>query len=205
VNAPVGTIFSIYQRLSSFGEAVQQEDVLQEGNKQIAAGYILYSTSTMLVYTAGYGVHGFTYDPAIDEFFLSYPKMQMPNDGKVYAINDGYFDTFPNYIQQYVQDCRQRSYSARYMGTLVADFHKHLLQGGIYMYPPTQKNPEGKLRLALECNALAFVAKQAGGTASNGKQSILAIKPNAIHQRVPMYIGSVNMIERLLAYIVKNE
>ncbi len=198
INAAMGTIFSVYQRCSSHSMPVQQEDVLQKGSKQLAAGYILYGTSTMLVYTACHGVHGFTYEPSVGEFFLTYPAMQMPKDGQSYAINDGNFNTFPTYVQRYIQQCRHDNYAARYMGALVADFHRHLIQGGIYLYPPTRKTPKGKLRLMLECNALALIAEQAGGAASNGQQAILAIQPEAIHQRVPLYIGSTNMVKRLL-------
>lgn len=198
-NAAIGTLFSVYRRRSSQSMPVQQADVLQEGSQQVAAGYILYGTSTMLVYTACHGVHGFTYEPSIGEFFLAYQAMQMPKDGKNYAINDGHFNTFPSYVQRYIQQCRHHNYAARYMGALVADFHRHLIQGGTYRYPPTLKNPEGKLGLVFECNALALIAEQAGGTASNGQQAILAIQPEAIHQRVPLYIGSTNMVQRLLA------
>jgi fructose-1,6-bisphosphatase I len=202
VNAAIGTIFSVYQRRSSQSMPVQQADVLQAGNKQLAAGYLLYGTSTMFVYTACHGVHGFTYEPSMGEFFLAHQAMQMPKDGSTYAINDGHFNTFPNYVQHYIQQCRHDHYAARYMGALVADFHRHLIKGGIYLYPPTRKNPEGKLRLVLECNALALIAEQAGGAASNGQQAILAIQPGAIHQRVPLYIGSTNMVQRLLAECV---
>jgi fructose-1,6-bisphosphatase I len=198
-NAAVGTIFSVYQRRSPPYTPVQQEDVLQAGEKQLAAGYILYGTSTMFVYTACHGVHGFTYEPAVGAFFLMRQGIQMPQDGVSYAINDGYFDIFPSYIQHYILQCRRDGCAARYMGALVADFHRHLSQGGIYLYPPTHKNPEGRLRLMLECNALACIAEQAGGAASNGQQAILTIKPQAIHQRVPLYIGSKNMVQALLA------
>ena len=203
VNAAIGTIFSVYQRCSPQTTPVQEADVLQAGNKQIAAGYILYGTSTMLIYTVGHGVHGFTYDPAMGECLLAYQAMQMPKDGQSYAINDGYFDTFPSYVQRYIQHCRRNGYAARYMGALIADFHRHLIKGGIYLYPPTHKNPEGKLRLMLECNALAFIAEQAGGAASNGQQPILSIRPQSIHQRVPLYMGSTNMVQSLLGRIAR--
>jgi fructose-1,6-bisphosphatase I len=199
VNAAIGTIFSVYQRRSAQSMPAQQEDVLQEGSKQLAAGYILYGTATMFIYTACHGVHGFTYEPAVETFLLTYRAIQMPKDGQSYATNDGHFDTFPSYVQHYIQQCRRNNRVARYMGALVADFHRHLIQGGIYLYPPTRKNPEGKLRLMLECNALALIAEQAGGTASNGHQTILTIQPQAIHQRVPLYIGSMNMVQSLLA------
>lgn len=201
VNAPIGTIFSVYRRRSLPTTPAQEADVLQAGQQQLAAGYVLYGTSTMLVYSVGHGVHGFTYDPAVDTFLLVYQDMQMPQDGKNYAVNDGYFDVFPHYVQHYIQQCRQQGYSARYMGALIADFHRHLIKGGIYLYPPTHKNPRGKLRLTLECNALAFIAEQAGGVASNGQQSILSIQPQGIHQRVPFYIGSKHMVQSLLASI----
>jgi fructose-1,6-bisphosphatase I len=201
-NAAIGTIFSVYQRRSSQTMPVQPDDVLQAGSRQLAAGYILYGTSTMLVYTARHGVHGFTYHPAMGQFFLAHQAMQMPKIGKSYAINDGYFDTFPSYVQHYIQQCRRNGYTARYMGALVADFHRHLIRGGIYLYPSTPKNPVGKLGLMLECNALALIAEQAGGMASNGQQAILAIQPETIHQRVPLYIGSTNMVQSLLAAAV---
>lgn len=196
-NAAIGTIFSVYQRCSSQAMPAQQEDVLQAGNQQLAAGYILYGTSTMLVYTACHGVHGFTYESSRGHFFLTHQSMQMPRQGRTYAINDGHFDTFPSYAQRYIRQCRSNGYAARYMGALVADFHRHLIQGGIYLYPPTQANPGGKLRLMLECNALALIAEQAGGAASSGQQSILTIPPQSIHQRIPLYIGSKNMVQDL--------
>jgi len=201
VNAAIGTIFSVYQRRSARSMPVQPEDVLQAGSQQQAAGYILYGTSTMLVYTIGHGVHGFTYEPSASQFFLVHQAMQMPQNGHTYAINDGHFNDFPSYVQRYIQRCRRDRCAARYMGALVADFHRHLIQGGVYLYPPTPTNPEGKLRLMLECNALAFLAQQAGGTASNGQQAILAIQPQSIHQRVPLYIGSIHMVQDLLAAV----
>mmetsp|Transcript_32756 Transcript_32756/g.75416 ORF Transcript_32756/g.75416 Transcript_32756/m.75416 type:complete len:331 (-) Transcript_32756:457-1449(-) len=199
VNAAIGSIFSVYQRNSAPSIPIQQKDVLQRGERQLAGGYILYSTSTTFVYTARHGVHGFTYEPSRGEFFLAHRAMQMPQEGESYAINDGYFDTFPRYVQDYIWRCRQNGHVARYIGALVADFHRHLVKGGIYLYPPTHKNPAGKLRLMLECNALALIAAQAGGTASNGQQTILTVLPHTIHQRVPLYIGSTNMVQCLLA------
>ncbi|MEL6413095.1 MAG: class 1 fructose-bisphosphatase [Bacteroidota bacterium] len=200
VNAPVGTLFSIYQRVTPCGAVATLADVLQAGDRQIAAGYLLYGTSTMFVYTAGHGVHGFTYDLATEEFRLTHPTIQVPQTGKIYAINDAHFSSFPNAVQQYVHYCRECRYTARYMGALVADFHRNLLQGGIYLYPPTSKNPTGKLRLLLECNALALIAAQAGGAASNGQQAILSTAPHTIHQRTPLYIGSASMVAQLLSY-----
>ncbi len=199
VNASIGTIFSICQRRSSQSVPVQPEDVLQPGSRQLAAGYILYGTSTMFVYTACHGVHGFTYEPSKGQFFLVHRAMQMPQSGHTYAINDGNFDTFPSHVQRYIRQCRSRGYAARYTGALVADFHRHLIQGGIYLYPSTRANTAGKLRLMLECNALALIAEQAGGAASSGQQAILTIQPQSIHQRVPMYIGSASMVQDLLA------
>lgn len=199
VNAPSGTIFSIYQRISPSPGPVQQADVLQPGSRQIAAGYILYSTSTILVYTTTHGVHGFTYEPAMDAFFLTHQAIKLPQAGPTYAINDSHQHSFPEYVQRYVQHCRSQGLTARYTGALVADFHRHLLQGGIYLYPPTPKNPTGKLRLMFECNALAFIAEQAGGMASNGAQPILHLVPKTIHQRTPLYMGSIAMVKSLLS------
>ncbi|XWN34626.1 MAG: class 1 fructose-bisphosphatase [Roseivirga sp.] len=198
VNAPIGTIFSVYRRLSPSSAAVQPADVLQAGQQQVAAGYILYGTSTMLVYTAGQGVHGFTYEPTKDDFFLAHPSLQIPEEGISYAVNDSHAASFPTYVQDYLQQCRRKGYAARYMGALVADFHRHLIQGGIYLYPPIPQKPQGKLRLVLECNALAFIAEQAGGMATTGQQAILSIQPTAIHQRTPLYMGSKHMVQRLL-------
>ncbi|MCG8340524.1 MAG: class 1 fructose-bisphosphatase [Cytophagales bacterium] len=203
VNVSIGTIFSIYHRISPIGEPVQPEDVLQRGSEQMAAGYLLYGTSTMLVYTTGHGVHGFTYAPSLGEFLLSHPNIKTPPAGKIYAINDGYFARFPDSIKSYIQYCRDNSYKARYIGSLVADFHRNLLKGGIYMYPPTESTPHGKLRLMFECNALAFIVEQAGGTATDGQQRIRTIEPTEIHQRVPLYIGSAKMVERLTAFYNK--
>lgn len=201
INAPVGTIFSIYRRLSSPGQPIQEVDVLQPGSQQIAAGYLLYSTTTMLVYGTQYGVHGFTYEPAVDAFLLTHQSLKFPQDGVSYAVNDGYFHSFPQSIRAYIEQCRKQGLGSRYSGALVADFHRHLLQGGIYLYPPTQHKPTGKLRLMFECNPLAFLAEQAGGLASNGSQSILHIQPSQIHQCIPFYIGSANMVQSLLALL----
>lgn len=195
VNVSIGTIFSIYRRLSPQGGPVQLEDVLQPGKDQIAAGYILYGSSTMFVYTTGNGVNGFTYEPTLGEYILSHPKMKMPETGKIYSINEGNYNSYPEYVKDYVQTCKDRSYSARYIGSLVADFHRNLLKGGIYIYPPTSKAPNGKLRLMYECNCLAFIAEQAGGMATDGKQRVLDVKPESLHQRVPFFVGSTKMVE----------
>ena len=166
VNVSIGTIFSIYRRISKVGGAIQEADILQKGSQQVAAGYILYGSSTMMVYTTGHGVNGFTFEQSLGEFFLSHPDMQMPEDGKIYSINEGQANSFPDPVKKYVQDCKDKKMTARYIGSLVADFHRNLLKGGIYIYPSTAKDPNGKLRLMYECNALAYIAEQAGGRAT---------------------------------------
>jgi fructose-1,6-bisphosphatase I len=196
VNVSIGTIFSIYRRKSSIGQPIQEEDILQKGSDQVAAGYILYGSSTMLVYTTGHGVNGFTYEPSLGEYFLSHPDMTIPSEGKIYSINEGLANFFPPAVREYLQWCKDRSYSARYIGSLVADFHRNLLKGGIYIYPATNKDPNGKLRLIYECNALAFVVEQAGGKASNGVKRILDILPKNLHQRTPFFVGSEKMVEQ---------
>lgn len=196
VNVSIGTIFSIYRRKSKIGTPIQAEDILQKGTEQVAAGYILYGSSTMLVYTTGHGVNGFTYDPSLGEYFLSHPDMKMPEDGKIYSVNEGSYNSFTEPVKQYLQYCKEKNYTGRYIGSLVADFHRNLLKGGIYIYPATAKDPNGKLRLMYECNALAFVAEQAGGKASDGKRRILDIVPESLHQRTPFFVGSKNMVEK---------
>lgn len=201
VNVSIGTIFSIYRRKTEVGTTPSEEDVLQKGRNQIAAGYILYGSSTMLVYTTGYGVNGFTYEPSLGEYFLSHPNMQVPHDGNIYSINEGSYEDFLPGIQQYIQYCKKERYMARYIGSLVADFHRNLLKGGIYLYPSTPKYPDGKLRLLYECNALAFIIEQAGGVASNGNGNILDIAPHDKHQRVPLIIGSKKMVKKVLSML----
>lgn len=201
VNVSIGTIFSIYRRKSPLGTEATVEDVLQPGSAQVAAGYLLYGSSTMLVYTTGNKVNGFTYDPSLGEFFLSHRNMSIPHDGSIFSINEGYYDEYDSYITQYIEECKRKKFSARYIGSLVGDFHRNLLKGGIYMYPSTKKNTEGKLRLLYECNALAFLAEQAGGKASNGSVRILDIQPKAFHQRTPLYIGSPAMVDQVLTGI----
>ncbi len=196
VNVSIGTIFSIYRRKSKPGMPIQQEDILQKGSEQVAAGYILYGSSTMLVYTTGHGVNGFTYEPTLGEYFLSHPDMQMPADGKIFSVNEGSFNSFSDGVKQYVQYCKESNYTGRYIGSLVADFHRNLLKGGIYIYPATAKDKHGKLRLMYECNALAFVAEQAGGKASDGIQRIMDIEPKTLHQRTPFFVGSKNMVDK---------
>ena len=195
VNVSVGTIFSIYRRVSPVGSPVTMEDVLQPGTAQIAAGYILYGSSTMFVYTTGKGVNGFTYEPSLGEYLLSHQNMKMPEDGTIYSVNEGGSKSFPQSVTDYIDKCKDRGYSARYIGSLVADFHRNLLKGGIYFYPSTAKAPNGKLRLMYECNCLAMIAEQAGGLATDGKQRIMEIQPTSLHQRVPFFIGSKNMVK----------
>jgi fructose-1,6-bisphosphatase I len=197
VNVSIGTIFSVYRRKTPVGMPIQQEDILQRGDEQVAAGYILYGSSTMLVYTTGHGVNGFTYEPSLGEYFLSHPDMKIPEEGKIYSINEGSANSFSEPIKKYLQFCKDKNYTARYIGSLVADFHRNLLKGGIYLYPATAKDKNGKLRLMYECNALAFVVEQAGGMATDGTQRILEIDPKDLHQRTPFYVGSRSMVEHL--------
>jgi fructose-1,6-bisphosphatase I len=194
VNVSIGTIFSIYRRMSKVGSAINDEDILQKGSKQVAAGYVLYGSSTMLVYTTGFGVNGFTYDSGLGEYFLSHPQMKIPTDGAIYSINEGLAHSFSEGVTNYLESCKKRNFTARYIGSLVADFHRNLLKGGIYIYPATVKSPKGKLRLMYECNALAFIAEQAGGIATDGKRRILEIAPTTLHERTPFFVGSANMV-----------
>ncbi|MBT1710206.1 class 1 fructose-bisphosphatase [Fulvivirgaceae bacterium PWU5] len=196
VNVSIGTIFSVYRRKSPVGTPIQEEDVLQTGDEQVAAGYVLYGSSTMLVYTTGHGVNGFTYEPTLGEYFLSHPDMRMPMDGKIYSVNEGSANSFSEPMKAYLQYCKDQRYTARYIGSLVADFHRNMLKGGIYIYPATAKDPKGKLRLIYECNALAFVAEQAGGAATNGRERILSLTPETLHQRTAFYVGSQKMVEK---------
>lgn len=196
VNVSIGTIFSVYRRKSPPGTPICMEDIMQKGSEQVAAGYILYGSSTMLVYTTGHGVNGFTYEASLGEYFLSHPDMQMPLDGKIYSINEGLYNAFDESMKKYIQHCKDSCYTARYIGSLVADFHRSLLKGGIYVYPGTAKDANGKLRLIYECNALAYLAEQAGGKASDGERRILDIEPQSLHQRTPFYVGSKRMVEK---------
>lgn len=200
VNVSIGTIFSIYKRLSPRGAPVELRDFLQPGRAQVAAGYVIYGSSTMLVYSTGAGVHGFTYDPSLGVFALSHPNIRTPHQGSIYSINEGNYHRFPQGIKNYIKHCEAedpaagRPYTARYIGSLVADFHRNLIKGGIYLYPPTAKDPKGKLRLLYEANPLAMLVEQAGGRASDGLTPILDIPPHELHQRVPLYIGSTAMV-----------
>ncbi|MBK6343239.1 MAG: class 1 fructose-bisphosphatase [Flavobacteriales bacterium] len=194
VNVSIGTIFSIYRRVST-GDKATMEDFMQPGTAQVAAGYIIYGSSTMLVYTTGHGVNGFTLDPSIGTFCLSHPDMKTPADGKIFSVNEGNLYDFDPAVQRYIDDCKKQKMSARYIGSLVADFHRNLMKGGIYLYPATSKSPQGKLRLLYEANPLAYLVEQAGGAATNGTTRILDLMPTELHQRCPLYIGSKNMVE----------
>ena len=200
VNVSVGTIFSVYRRITELGTPVTQEDFLQKGNQQVAAGYVIYGTSTMLVYTTGDGVNGFTLNPAIGSYYLSHPNMRFPEDGQIYSVNEGNYIHFPQGVKNYIKYCQKeegnRPYTSRYIGSLVSDFHRNMIKGGIYLYPGNSKNPNGKLRLLYECNPMAFLAEQANGKASDGFTRILDIKPTELHQRVPFFCGSKNMVEK---------
>ncbi|OBT16747.1 fructose-bisphosphatase [Vibrio sp. UCD-FRSSP16_10] len=210
VNVSVGTIFSIYRRISPIGSPTEKEDYLQPGTEQVASGYVIYGSSTMLVYTTGAGVHGFTYDPSIGVFCLSHESMTIPNEGKVYSINEGNYVKFPLGVKKYIKYCQEedtptnRPYTSRYIGSLVSDFHRNLLMGGIFLYPSTRSYPMGKLRLLYECNPMAFLMEQAGGRATDGEKRIMEVKPTELHQRVPFFVGSNAMIETLHGFIEQN-
>src|SRR5215217_232287 len=199
-NVAVGTIFSIYRRKSSGGTATMQ-DVLQKGTEQVAAGYVIYGSSTMLVYTTGKGVNGFTLDPSIGEFCLSHPNLKVPALGNIYSINEGNYVHFPEGVKKYLKYAQvhdkatNRPYASRYIGSMVADIHRNLIKGGIYIYPTTASSPNGKLRLLYECNPMAFIVEQAGGTASDGFKRILEIEPTELHQRTAIFIGSEQMVK----------
>lgn len=200
VNVSVGTIFSIYRRITPVGSPVTIEDFLQPGENQVAAGYIIYGTSTMLVYTTGFGVNGFTLNPAIGTFYLSHPDMEFPETGKIYSVNEGNYIHFPQGVKDYIKYCQKeeddRPYTSRYIGSLVSDFHRNMIKGGIYIYPKSSVAAEGKLRLLYECNPMAFLAEQAKGKASDGFKRILELKPTELHQRVPFFCGSRKMVEK---------
>lgn len=207
-NVSVGTIFSIYRRLSSNTNAVSVSDFLQKGIQQVAAGYVLYGTSTMLVYTTGHGVNGFTLNPALGTFYLSHPNLKFPKSGNIYSINEGNYVHFPDGIKKYIKYCQEnidgRPYTSRYIGSLVSDFHRNLIKGGIYLYPPTSQHSNGKLRLLYECNPIAFLAEQAGGSASNGTKRVMEIEPKELHQRTPFYCGNIGMVQRIESFLREN-
>ncbi len=194
VNVPVGTIFSVLRKITP-GEDGTMEDALQPGHKQVAAGYVIYGSSTMLVYSTGHGVHGFTLDPSIGEFLLSHPDMRIPEHGRYLSVNDAYEQVWDENVRALMRryrglDGKRASMNVRYVGSLVADFHRNMLGGGLFAYPANAKSPEGKLRLMYECNPLAFICEQAGGAAIDGKQRILDIQPHGLHQRTPYFVGS---------------
>tara|TARA_R110000765_G_scaffold4124_1_gene13149 strand:- start:6 stop:1016 length:1011 start_codon:yes stop_codon:yes gene_type:complete len=205
VNVSVGTIFSIYRRVTPVGTPVTIEDFLQPGNKQVAAGYVVYGTSTMLVYTTGDGVNGFTLNPALGTFYLSHPNMKFPEDGTIYSVNEGNYVHFHQGVKDYIKYCQMeegdRPYTSRYIGSLVSDFHRNMIKGGIYMYPKSSITQNGKLRLLYECNPMAFIAEQANGLAIGGVNRIMDIEPTELHQRVPFFCGSRNMVEKLQEFL----
>ena len=207
VNVSIGTIFSVFKRKSEIGTKAELKDFLQIGDEQVAAGYVIYGSSTMLVFTTGNGVHGFTYDPGIGTFILSHPDMKFPDNGKIYSVNEGNYNNFNQGVRRYIQYCQEidastnRPYTGRYIGSLVADFHRNLIKGGIYMYPATKAAPNGKLRLLYECSPLAFLAEQAGGSASTGNGRVMEVEPTELHQRVPYFIGSKEMVEMAEAFL----
>lgn len=206
VNVSIGTIFSVYRRVSEKGKPCTMKDFLQPGNKQVAAGYIIYGSSTMLVYATRRGVNGFTLDPSIGEFCLSHPNIQCPDNGKIYSVNHGNFFQYEEGIRKYINVCQQKEkttggpYTQRYIGSMVADVHRNLIKGGIFMYPGTTDKPKGKLRLLYECNPFAFIVEKAGGKATDGFRRILDIEPSELHQRTPFFIGSNLMMEELESF-----
>jgi fructose-1,6-bisphosphatase I len=208
-NVSIGTIFSIYRRVSPAGEDGRLEDVLQAGHKQVAAGYIIYGSSTVMVYTVGNGVHGFTLDPTVGEFLLSHEDIRIPERGKIFSVNEGNYNYWDDGVRNYIDYLKNpeadhhKSYTSRYIGSLVADFHRNLLYGGIFLYPADHKDPRkphGKLRLMCEANPLAFVVEQAGGKAITGNERIMDLVPQEVHQRVPLIIGSKADVETFEAF-----
>ena len=200
-NVSIGTIFSILQRDAASGNQDVLSHILQPGCKQVAAGYVIYGSSTVLAYTAGAGVHMFTLDPSIGAYLLAEENVQMPETGSIYSVNEAYEKNFPDGIRRYLKWAKEEgNFSSRYIGSLVADFHRTLIRGGVFLYPGTPKAPEGKLRLLYEANPLAFVAERAGGRASDGQQRVLDKQPTAMHQRTPLIIGSKHEVERVLSF-----
>lgn len=203
VNVSIGTIFCVYRRVSEMGGPCRLEDFLQPGNQQVAAGYVIYGSSTMLVYATRRGVNGFTLDPTIGEFTLSHPDIQCPEDGKIYSVNHGNFFRYEDGVRKYINVCQAKTketggpYTQRYIGSMVSDVHRNLIKGGIFMYPGTTDKPKGKLRLLYECNPFAFIVERAGGKATDGHRRILDIKPTELHQRTPFFVGSRNMMDEL--------
>ncbi len=211
VNVSIGSIFSVYMRETKYKADPKESDALQPGDKQVAAGYVLYGSSTTLAYTTGLGVTLFTLDPSIGEYILSENSVKIPDHGKIYSINEGSYNTWELGLKKYIKYCQEedeeseRPYSARYIGSMVADIHRTLIKGGIFIYPHSRKYPEGKLRLMYECNPLSFIIEQAGGMATNGKTRIMEIEPNAIHQRTPIYIGSPENVTHVMDFLHEYE
>ncbi|MFC4230317.1 class 1 fructose-bisphosphatase [Parasediminibacterium paludis] len=207
VNISIGTIFSVYRRVSEVGKPCTKADFLQAGNRQVAAGYMIYGSSTMFVYATKLGVNGFTLDPAIGEFCLSHPNIKCPSSGNVYSVNHGHFFRYSEGVRNYINACQKKDksnggpYTQRYIGSMVADVHRNLMKGGIFMYPGTVDKPLGKLRLLYECNPFAYIIEMAGGRATDGKQRIMDIQPTFLHQRTPFFIGSMDMMNELDTYI----
>jgi fructose-1,6-bisphosphatase I len=207
VNASIGTIFAIYKRLSPLGQPCTEADFLQPGTKLMAAGYIIYGSSTMMVYATKNSINGFTLEPSIGEFCLSHPNIKCPEDGKIYSINQGNWSKYNEGVQNFLNYCMEpnkaenRPYSHRYIGSMVGDLHRTLIKGGIFLYPADKSNANGKLRLQYECNPMAFIMEAAGGVAHSGYSRILDITPTELHQRVPIYIGSKNLVNKALTYV----
>ncbi len=207
VNVSIGTIFSVYKRVSEKGKPCTKEDFLQAGNRQVAAGYVIYGSSTMIVYATRRGVNGFTLDPSIGEFSLSHPDIKCPPNGKFYSVNHGNFFQYDERVRRYIDSCQRKiketggPYTQRYIGSMVADVHRNLIKGGIFMYPGTTEKPKGKLRLLYEANPCAFIVEVAGGAATDGTQRILDVKPTELHQRTPLFIGSKSMMDELETYL----
>lgn len=210
VNVSIGTIFAIYKRVST-GKHCTIQDFFQKGTELVAAGYVIYGSSTMLVYSTGNGVNGFTLDPSIGEYCLSHPNITIPKKGKIYSINESYTHRFETGIKDYIAFCKEedkatkRPYSSRYIGSMVADLHRNMIKGGIFIYPAMTTHPNGKLRLLFECNPMAFIIENAGGKATSGKERILEIQPTALHQRTPIIIGSSDMVDEMLTFINTEE
>ncbi len=207
VNVSIGTIFSVFKRVTPLGQKVSIEDFLQPGNQMVAAGYVIYGSSTMMVYATRRGVNGFTLDQSIGEFCLSHPDIKTPEQGRLYSVNMGNYTQYDDKVKDYIHYCQSvpkqegGPYSLRYIGSMVADVHRNLIKGGIFMYPGTKDKPKGKLRLLYECNPMAFITEVAGGSASNGTQRILDVQPTELHQRSTLFIGSKGMMNKLHSYL----
>lgn len=207
VNVSIGSIFSVYMREARYDSTLRESDALQPGVRQVAAGYVLYGSSTILAYTTGLGVSIFTLDPSIGEFILSERKIKMPDHGSIYSINEGSYNSWDLGLKKYIKYCQEedeetgRPYSARYIGSMVADIHRTLIKGGIFIYPHSNRYPNGKLRLMYECNPLSFIIEQAGGVATDGKKRIMELEPSAIHEQTPIYIGSKKNVHDVMEFL----